>query len=77
MVFWTQSIGDAHGQDYKRISWDSRAEAVEKILEKHPVVEPLNPDNPKDVVAGRRLKQMTFYEEDAGRPLICGEFTNW
>ena len=20
---------------------------------------------------------MTFYEEDEGRPLICGEFTNW
>ena len=76
-MFWSQSIGDGQGFDYKQISFGSRQQVIEKIMEKHPVVEPLNPDSPEDVVETRKLRQMTFYEEDEGRPLICGEFTNW
>lgn len=77
LMFWSQSIGEAQGQDYKKISHECREHVAEKIRAKHPCIDPIDPYKPKDRVEERQLQQLTFYEEDETRPVICGEFTHW
>ena len=54
-MFWSRSIGDGEGQDYKRITYECREDIIERVRTKHPYVEPLDPYKPKDRTEERML----------------------
>ena len=55
-MFWSQSIGDTHGQNYGKISLECRDDIVEKIRAKHPCVEPISAYHLKDKAEKRKLQ---------------------
>jgi hypothetical protein len=77
LVFWSPSIGVKNACDYKKINFDLRDKFIQTVSKNSPVIEPLNPLKPKDIIEERNLKLMSYYEEDENRPFIIGEFTDW
>ena len=54
-MFWSRSIGEGQGQDYKRITYEIREDIIERIKAKHRYIEPLDPYNLKDRTEERMM----------------------
>ena len=50
---------------------------MDQIRNHYPTVSAINTEDPQSIIEKRWADLLTMYEDDAKRPLICGEFNNW